>query len=173
MTVEFTFGAYFRLCRPQQLSSDLSLHRNVFWEFQGSGHLSAKHFQMVPARREWKGPSALGSLNPQPQTAAPSFWKWYSNVVSLHILKSLPSGKLTQPGDFEEELMSDAPGKGPLSFLSSAYPSPRLCNSPQHHQLWWCLFSYSCQMINLWVFCFFWFFFSVWGGEAGRMEKDL
>lgn len=96
--------------------------------------------------------------------AAPSSWKSYSNVISLHILKSLSSGKLTLPGDFEKELVNDAPARVPLSLLSSAYPRPRLCNSPQHHQSWWCLFSFSCQMINL---CLFVGFFGGSGGLGG------
>lgn len=165
MTVEFTFGAYFRLCRPQQLSSDLSLHRNVFWEFQGSGHLSAKYFQyfqMVLARREWKGPSVLGSLNRHPQTELLPPPGIVIQVLYPSTYWRVPSGKLTPPGDFEEGLISDAPAKDPLSFLSYAYPRPRLSNSPQHHQFWWCLFSFSCQMINLCYFFFFW-----WGG--GRL----
>lgn len=90
MTVEFTFGAYFRLCRPQQLSSDLSLHRNAFWKFQGNGHPSAKYFKMVLARRELNGPSELGCLNPQPPPAllVPFPGLVFSCYIPLHIAES-------------------------------------------------------------------------------------
>lgn len=90
MTVEFTFGAYFRLCRPQQHSSDLSLHRNAFWKFQGSGHPSAKYFKMVLARRELNGSSELGCLNTQPPPALlfPFPGLVFSCYILLHIAES-------------------------------------------------------------------------------------
>lgn len=98
MTVEFTSGAYFRSYRPLQLSSDLPLHRNVFWKLQGSGHPSAKHFKMVLARRGLNGPPELGCLNLEP----PSTLLFpFRAVFSLCALQSLPSGKSVLLGDFE------------------------------------------------------------------------
>lgn len=164
MTVEFTFGAYFRLCRPQQLSSDLSLHRNVFWEFQGSGHLSAKYFQyfqMVLARREWKGLSVLGSLNRHPQTELLPPPGIVIQVLYPSTYWRVPSGKLTLPGDFEEGLMSDAPAKGPLSFFFMPIPDQ---GYPTHHSTISFGGAFSLLVVR-WSICAISFFFG--GGEVG------
>lgn len=144
MTAEFTFGAYIRLCRPQQLSSDLSLHWNVFWKFQGSGHLSAKYFKMVLVRRELNSTSELGCLNSQPSPALlfPFLGLVSSYFIPLHTADSA-FGQIHSArwlwGKFNEWCSSQTSHFPPLYFL------PTLDQGNAR----WCLFILSCLMIRL------------------------
>lgn len=150
MTVEFTFGDYFRLCRPRQLSSDLSLHRNAFWKFQGSGHPSAKYFSASKQGIEWSLRAGMSKICRHPQHFSFLSQGWFPAVIPHRILQSMPSGKFLLPDDFEEGSTNGALAKHPISLLSTCdYPRPRLCNSAWHHQFWWCFFTLIYLIIRL------------------------
>lgn len=149
MTAEFTFGAYFRLCRPLQLSSDLSLHRNTFWKFQGSGHLSTEYFRMVLARRDFKW-----SFRPRESKSSPSSISWwllfpFLGLISGHCMCLHIAEHAIRKKSWYWITLRKVRVKCSIYHSHHALPGLGWCNLAWHHQFWWWFFTLSCLTIRL------------------------